>query len=516
MSWLSKFLKPESDLDRLLLNLTTGALAQTAIKGLDPGWKSKWREPAIMYGPALATAGLAALRGERGIVPLLGAGLTGEAGKRVAGQVFGRAPRLDQKFKSLEDKTLRQAYESANLKKIRADPEKWGWSEAVHGRNEYPPDELELFYRKVSPHTSSERGVMLGKAQTEAASDPSLGLSGLWREEYDPTKKKWTGYDPIKIGGLATGFTYAASLYDEAEKQKRRKNLGPETTKQVRELAKSTLRDYEYAVREVEDNLNLTDEQKAEQIEALQIKYRISLVRKLEDLGPRGPVVAAHGGYIRGYQEGGVANLPQQLAAAPAQQLAAAPATAPVSASTPVPTPQGIAGLAGGAQRPSMAASLENLTDEQLDKQIETIVVSELTRRGIEITREIIEMAIAKFRADNNIPYKNEATEDYSPMTFTPRTTAESLMSGESTTPPGMEDVALAAGGGYLDRYRYGGMIDPLYEMGGFVDGPGGPKTDSIPARLSDGEFVMTAEAVEGSGGPGVMYDLMDYFESRA
>jgi len=510
MSWLSKFLKPESDLDRLLLNLTTGALAQTAIKGLDPGWKSKWREPAIMYGPALATAGLAALRGERGIVPLLGAGLTGEAGKRVAGQVFGRAPRLDQKFKSLGDKTLRQAYSPENLAKLRAessigDPERFGWREGYT----YRPDERAAFDRL-------ERGVMLGKAQTEAASDPSLGLSGLWREEYDPTKKKWTGYDPIKIGGLATGFTYAASLYDEAEKQKRRKNLGPETTKQVRELAKSTLRDYEYAVREVEDNLNLTDEQKAEQIEALQIKYRISLVRKLEDLGPRGPVVAAHGGYIRGYQEGGVANLPQQLAAAPAQQLAAAPATAPVSASTPVPTPQGIAGLAGGAQRPSMAASLENLTDEQLDKQIETIVVSELTRRGIEITREIIEMAIAKFRADNNIPYKNEATEDYSPMTFTPRTTAESLMSGESTTPPGMEDVALAAGGGYLDRYRYGGMIDPLYEMGGFVDGPGGPKTDSIPARLSDGEFVMTAEAVEGSGGPGVMYDLMDYFESRA
>jgi len=266
----------------------------------------------------------------------------------------------------------------------------------------------------------------------------------------------------------------------------------------------------------VEDNLNLTDEQKAEQIEALQIKYRISLVRKLEDLGPRGPVVAAHGGYIRGYQEGGVANLPQQLAAAPAQQLAAAPAPAPVPASTPVSALQDIDRSTGGAQQPSMAASLENLTDEQLDKQIETIVVSELTRRGIEITREIIEMAIAKFRSDNNIPYKNEATEDYSPMTFTPRTTAESLMSREPTTPPRMEDVALAAGGGYLDRYRYGGMIDPLYEMGGFVDGPGGPKTDSIPARLSDGEFVMTAEAVDGSGGPGVMYDLMDYFESRA
>jgi hypothetical protein len=35
---------------------------------------------------------------------------------------------------------------------------------------------------------------------------------------------------------------------------------------------------------------------------------------------------------------------------------------------------------------------------------------------------------------------------------------------------------------------------------GGLIKGPGGPKSDSIPARLSDGEYVMKAEAVSRFG----------------
>lgn len=35
---------------------------------------------------------------------------------------------------------------------------------------------------------------------------------------------------------------------------------------------------------------------------------------------------------------------------------------------------------------------------------------------------------------------------------------------------------------------------------GGKVKGPGGPKSDRVPARLSNGEFVMTAKAVRGAG----------------
>ena len=64
--------------------------------------------------------------------------------------------------------------------------------------------------------------------------------------------------------------------------------------------------------------------------------------------------------------------------------------------------------------------------------------------------------------------------------------------------------------------YTYGGMAEQDFTRGGYADGPGGPRTDSIPARLSDGEFVMTADAVRGAGGPRVMYGLMNDFQARA
>jgi hypothetical protein len=44
----------------------------------------------------------------------------------------------------------------------------------------------------------------------------------------------------------------------------------------------------------------------------------------------------------------------------------------------------------------------------------------------------------------------------------------------------------------------------------GMIHGPGGPKEDKIPAMLSDGEFVMTAKAVDNAGGPKSMYNLMN------
>ena len=69
---------------------------------------------------------------------------------------------------------------------------------------------------------------------------------------------------------------------------------------------------------------------------------------------------------------------------------------------------------------------------------------------------------------------------------------------------------------------------------GGFIQGPGTGKSDSIPAmiyqnggpvqeaRLSDGEFVMTADAVKGAGsgnraaGAAKMYQMMNKLERRA
>ena len=57
---------------------------------------------------------------------------------------------------------------------------------------------------------------------------------------------------------------------------------------------------------------------------------------------------------------------------------------------------------------------------------------------------------------------------------------------------------------------------------GGEVMGPGTGTSDSIPARLSDGEFVMTARAVRNAGGgdrslgAARMYDMMNRFEQGA
>ena len=70
--------------------------------------------------------------------------------------------------------------------------------------------------------------------------------------------------------------------------------------------------------------------------------------------------------------------------------------------------------------------------------------------------------------------------------------------------------------------------------QGGYIEGPGTGKSDSIPAaiyqnggrvqeaRLSDGEFVMTADAVKGAGGgnrntgAAKMYQMMNQFERMA
>ena len=57
---------------------------------------------------------------------------------------------------------------------------------------------------------------------------------------------------------------------------------------------------------------------------------------------------------------------------------------------------------------------------------------------------------------------------------------------------------------------------------GGAINGPGTGISDSIPALLSDGEFVMTADAVRGAGGgsrqrgAARMYDMMQQFERVA
>jgi len=67
--------------------------------------------------------------------------------------------------------------------------------------------------------------------------------------------------------------------------------------------------------------------------------------------------------------------------------------------------------------------------------------------------------------------------------------------------------------------YAEGGDV---HAGGGEVDGPGTGTSDSVPARLSDGEFVLTAKAVRGAGagdrdiGAARLYDMMSELEATA
>ena len=71
------------------------------------------------------------------------------------------------------------------------------------------------------------------------------------------------------------------------------------------------------------------------------------------------------------------------------------------------------------------------------------------------------------------------------------------------------------ADGGIIQGYQAGGFP----RRTGAISGPGTGTSDSVPAMLSDGEFVMTADAVRNAGGGDrrvgaqKMYNLMNRLE---
>jgi len=81
--------------------------------------------------------------------------------------------------------------------------------------------------------------------------------------------------------------------------------------------------------------------------------------------------------------------------------------------------------------------------------------------------------------------------------------------------------VSYGSGAAYNPLNPYYQRV-PGYETGGHVRGPGTATSDSIPARLSDGEFVLTTKAVRGAGngslrdGARRLYAMMDELERRA
>lgn len=81
------------------------------------------------------------------------------------------------------------------------------------------------------------------------------------------------------------------------------------------------------------------------------------------------------------------------------------------------------------------------------------------------------------------------------------------------------EPVRTMAHGGAMYEHDKMGYDTPIT---GEVSGPGTGTSDSVPARLSDGEFVLTADAVRGAGGgdrdvgAARLYDMMSELEATA
>jgi hypothetical protein len=73
----------------------------------------------------------------------------------------------------------------------------------------------------------------------------------------------------------------------------------------------------------------------------------------------------------------------------------------------------------------------------------------------------------------------------------------------------------------YYSMNKGGGVMD-FPEKDGMINGPGDGQSDDIPAMLSDGEFVMTKQAVMAAGngnrneGTTKMYDMMYSLEDKA
>ncbi|WP_439374948.1 hypothetical protein [Bradyrhizobium sp. DASA03120] len=59
----------------------------------------------------------------------------------------------------------------------------------------------------------------------------------------------------------------------------------------------------------------------------------------------------------------------------------------------------------------------------------------------------------------------------------------------------GFADGGLVGSGGAASTIMVGDYSMPKFAAGGYINGPGGPRDDKIPARLSNGEFVVNAAA---------------------
>ncbi len=178
--------------------------------------------------------------------------------------------------------------------------------------------------------------------------------------------------------------------------------------------------------------------------------------------------------------------------------------------------PEGFAGGGIASLRPGYAEGEDvSFTQSTQFSGLAARAAEYLQDAGIEPTvenvNEVIEQVMAQQTEKPYEPLTGLAgqlqtmTQQYT----TPIGSGQKTMEGVQQQ--GMERAQMNMGGDPRRVYQEGGASMPMSPMlptgdldmrpGGESVGPGTGTSDDIPAMLSDGEFVMTAKAVEGAGG---------------
>jgi hypothetical protein len=209
-------------------------------------------------------------------------------------------------------------------------------------------------------------------------------------------------------------------------------------------------------------------------------------------------------------------------AAAATQQLAGmqVPVTPPVTAA-PVTPPSGIATLPSS---PSVAPSLPtiNIGSAGAGTQAPSIGTPVFGPDGTQYENPAAAITAGVFNYSATPPTATPAGIG-ALIPSAPTITLPSL--APSTVSPGNVPVAFANGGiAAMAPYKFKSGSNPAQHFPrrtGPINGPGTEKSDSIPAMLSDGEFVFTAKAVRGMGngsrlkGAKKMYKMMKMLEGK-
>jgi len=135
-----------------------------------------------------------------------------------------------------------------------------------------------------------------------------------------------------------------------------------------------------------------------------------------------------------------------------------------------------------------------------------------ITPSGSSSNPEVAEVKLAGFdpRVTGMSPAKIYGIDAQGQAVMSPYDVADVIMPARFVG--SNQEVQMAASGGAMNFPRRTGQIE----------GPGTGTSDDIPAMLSDGEFVMTAQAVKNAGGGSreqgfrKMYDIMRSFEGGA